>query len=122
MILDDIKNKLQEIDPLVFYGMADDTDENDNPLTVWNYIVFRRKALSSSTNKTGYSDRFVVAIIRENYIPEGLDVAVIEKMDEIGLRLSSPDSPFEYTKNPNTNTVVELLTLEFVKARKRVGL
>ena len=120
MILNEIKEKLKEIDPIVFYGMADEVDEDNNPIAEWNYIVFMRKSLSSNTNKTGYSDRFTVAIIRENFIPEGLDVNVIEKMDEIGLKLASPDSPYSYTKNPNTNTVVEILTMEFVKARKRV--
>lgn len=117
MILDDIKNKLEEVDPFVFYGMVDEQEIK----TEWNYIVFMRKSLSSSTNKTGYSDRYVVAIVRENFIPEGLDISVIERMDEIGLRLSSADSQYSYSKNPNTNTVVELLTMEFLKARKRVG-
>lgn len=120
MILDDIKNKLKEIDPLVFYGMADDVDENNEPITEWNYTVFMRKLFQSSQNKTAYSDRFSVTVIRENFIPEGLDVSIIEKMDEIGLRLASPDCPYNYVKNPNTNTVVELLTMEFVRARKRV--
>lgn len=119
MILDEIKNKLEECDPHVFYGLA---DENDNAVKrEWNYTVFRRKALSASANKTGFSDRFIVAVARENFIPEGLDTTIIEKMEEIGLRLASPDSPFEYTKNPNTSAVVELLVMEFVKARKRVG-
>lgn len=121
MILDDIKNKLKEIDPNVFYGMADETDENDNPITEWNYIVFMRKTLSANQNKTSFSDRFIVAIVRENFIPEGLDMDVIAKMDEIGLRLANLDGQYNYTKNPNTNTVVELLTMEFVNARKRVG-
>lgn len=117
MILEEVKNKLKEADPLVFYGMVDETEIT----LAWNYTVFMRTALSSSTNKTGYSDRLKVVIIRENFIPEGLDVEVIEKMNEIGWRLASPDCPYEYVKNPNTNTVVELLTMEFVKARKRVG-
>lgn len=119
MILDDIKTKLKEVDPIVFYGMADDVDENGDQIMEWNYTVFMRKSLSSSQNKTGFSDRFSVTVIRENFIPEGLDISIIEKMDEIGLRLASPDSQYNYVKNPNTNTVVELLTMEFVKARKR---
>lgn len=116
MILQEIKDKLLEIDPNVFYGMVDDTVID----TDWNYIVFMRKSLSVSNNKTGQSDRFTVAIIRENFIPEGLDNAVIEKMTEIeGMRLANPDCLYNYTLKPNTNTVVELLTMEFVKARKR---
>lgn len=120
MILDDIKSKLEEIDPLVFYGLADDKDENGDPIARWDYTVFRRKALSYSDSKKGYTDRFTVGIVRENYIPEGLDVAIIDKMCEIaGMRLANPDSQYEYTQKPNTNTVVEVLTMEFVKARKR---
>lgn len=118
MILDDIKSKLQEIDEKVFYGMADFSEiERTND---WNYIVFMRKTLSASPNKTGYSDHFTVAIIREDFIPEGLDIAVVEKMCEIsGMKLASPDCPYNYTQKQNTNTVVEVLTMEFVKARKR---
>ena len=120
MILDEIKAKLHEIDPLVFYGLADDKDENGEDIVRWDYTVFRRKALSYSDSKKGYSDRFSVAIVRENYIPDGLDVAIIDKVCEIaGMRLANPDSQYNYTQKPNTNTVVEVLEIEFVKARKR---
>lgn len=120
MILQEIKDKLREIDPIVFYGMADDKDDDNRPITEWNYIVFMRKSLGVATNRTGYSDRYTVAIVREEFIPEGLDVAVINKMCEIdGMKLANPDCLYSYTMKQNTNTVVELLTMEFVKARKR---
>lgn len=116
MILQEIQTKLEELDPKVFYGMVDETVITNE----WNYIVFSRKALSASNNRTGYSDRFTVAVIREGYIPEDFDIAVIEKMCEIsGMKLASPDSQYTYVQKPNTNTVVELLTMEFVRARKR---
>lgn len=119
MILEEIKAKLEEIDPHVFYGMVDSNDQDVQK--VWNYIVFSRKSLSYSDTKKGYTDRFNVAIIRENFIPEGLEFDVINKMLEIsGMRLANPDSQYNYTLKPNTNTVVELLTMEFVKPRKRV--
>lgn len=117
MILEEIEAKLREVDPLVFYGKVDENKVKDD----WNYIVFMRKSLEIGAQKREYSDRFVVAIIRENYIPEGLDTSVIEKMCEIhGMRIASTDCTYTYTQKPNTNTVVELLTMEFVKARKRV--
>lgn len=117
MLLEDIQNKLEEIDSNVFYGMAD----KERITHDWNYIVFMRKSLSVSDTKQSYSDRFTVAIIRENFIPEGLEIQVIEKMLEIkGMRLASPDCNYSYVEKPNTNVVVELLTMEFVKARKRV--
>ena len=117
MILETIENKLKELDPNVIYGMVDDSVITNE----WNYIVFMRKSLSVSDSRQGYSDRFTVAIIRENYIPEGLDIEVIEKMKEIaGMKLASSDSEYNYTIKPNTNAVVEILTMEFVKSRKRV--
>lgn len=118
MILEEIESKLKEIDNNVFYGMADSEDiKNTNK---WDYIVFSRKTLSADTQKNSYAEHFVVGIVRENYIPEGLDESVITKMREIaGMRLASPDSQYSYVQKPNTNTVVELLTIEFVKPRKR---
>lgn len=118
MLLEDIQSKLKEIDSNVFYGMADE----EKITAEWNYIVFMRKALSINDMKQGYSDRFTVAIIRENFIPEGLEIQVIDKMLEItGMRVANPDCPYSYIKKPNTNVVVELLTIEFVRARKRVA-
>ena len=117
MILEEIEKKLQEIDSRVYYGMADQAEAEKE----WNYIVFSRNSLSASESKKAYTDHFTVAIVRENYIPEGLDTLVIEKMCELaGVRLGNPDSQYQYTRKPNTNTVVELLTMEFVRARKRV--
>lgn len=117
MLLNDIKNVLEEIDSKVFYGMVDESKIEYE----WNYIVFMRKSLSVDDKRLGYSDRYTVAIIRENFIPEGLEIQVIDKMRDIaGMKLASPDSPYNYTKNTNTNNVVEILTMEFVKPRKRV--
>ena len=106
MLMQEIQTKLEELDPQVFYGMVD----KEAITNEWNYVVFRRKALSVSDTKKGYSDRFIVAIIREDFIPEGLEIQVIDKMLEIaGMRLANPDCPYEYIQKPNTNIVVELL-------------
>lgn len=114
MLLNDIKRKLEEIDPIVCYGIAD----NKLMQMAWNYIVFSRSKLVESQNKTAYSDYFDVAIIREHFIPEGIDEQVIEKMLEIkGVRLAG-DGEYRYAQKPNTNIVVEMLTLHFVRARK----
>lgn len=118
MILEDIQQKLLGIDSKVFYGKVDEKEiEND-----WNYIVFMRKKLSFDAQKNSFSDKFIVAVIRENFIPDGLENDVIEAMRTIpGVKLSSADGEYNYVQKPNTNTVVEILTLEFVRARKRVG-
>lgn len=115
MILDDIKTKLEEVDEKVYYGMVDDEVRE----TVWNYTVFNRVSLKPVQNRTGYSDYYDVHIIRENFVPEGLDIEVINKMLEIdGMRLAGGDGSYNYVKKPNTNIVVEMLTLQFVRARK----
>lgn len=115
MILSDIEAKLQELDPKVFYGVVDKSELE----TVWDCIVFGRTNIKFSTQKTASSDYFEVLIIRENYIPEGFDTKVIQALAELdGVRLAGVDGQFDYVQKPNTNTVVEMLTLTFVRSRK----
>lgn len=114
MLLTDIEAVLQEIDPRVYYGMVDKRIAE----TEWNYIVFNRTGVKYSANKTAASDAFDVHIIRENYIPDGLENEVVEKISALpGVRVTG-DSVFNYSQKPNTNIVVEILTISFVRARK----
>lgn len=116
MILEDITNKLKEIDENVFYGIVD----NSMREIPWNYIVFERKRMRTNENKTGYSYFYSVHIIREAFIPEGLEESMIAKMLEIpGMRLAGDDGEYDYILKPNTNTVVEMFSIDFVKARKK---
>ena len=62
MILETIKNKLQEVDSNVFYGMVDKSMRE----TEWDYIVFNRKITKPGNEKTGYSHYFKVSIIFHN--------------------------------------------------------
>lgn len=115
MILDDIQNKLLEVNSKVYYGAVDEKERE----TVWEYIVFDRQKTSIKENRTGYGDYFSIHYISEEYVPEGTDSAIISKMLEIhGMRLASNDIEYTYTMKPNTNTVVEIMTLSFVRARK----
>lgn len=115
MFLADIEAKLKEIDPNVYYGMVDESMKE----TVWDYIVFNRTNIRPSSNRTSAADRFDVHIIRENFIPEETDEAVIAKLQELpGVRLAGEDCEFTYVQKPNTNIVVEMLTIPFVRARK----
>ena len=115
MILADIEAVLKEIDPIVYYGAVDRSMRE----TVWNYIVFNRTKIKRSANKTSASDCFDVHIIRENYIPEGLEEEIIEKLCALpGVRLAMEDINFVQDRKPNTNSVVEILTISFVRARK----
>lgn len=115
MILNDIKGKLLEIDPNVYYGMVDDSIRELR----WDYIVFDRRRIKPSENRTSHGCYYSVHIVREDFVPEGLALAVINKMCEIpGMRLAGSDMTFEYTAKPNTNQTVEMLSIEFVKAIK----
>ena len=104
-----------EVDPNVFYGMVDNRIRE----TVWDYIVFDRKRIAISQNKTSFAYYFSVHIVRENFIPEGLEKTVIDKMLEIpGMRIADNDPAFEYVPKPNTNIVVEMLSIDCVKPVK----
>ena len=121
MILQEVKDKLMEIDPNVFYGMITEEDMKERDLQLWNYIVFNRIKKSQSTNKTGYGEHFTVHIIRENFIPEGLEEELIEKLCEIsGIRIVG-DGTYTYVQKPNTNVVIEMFSVEFVKTKKKVS-
>ena len=111
-----IREKLEEIDPLVFYGMAGNLRED----VLWNYMVYFRERRRPSENKTGKNYLFHVAIVRENEIPEGLDDKVIGKILEIpGVRLSG-DAIYSYTEKDNTGAAVEVLDITFVKPMKEM--
>ena len=115
MILNDIKEKLLEVDPIVYYGAVN----KDRKEHIWDYIVFERKVMKPNANQTGYSYYFSVHIIRENFIPEGIDLAVINKMREIpGMKLVGEDMAYTYTVKPGTETVIEMLSIDFVRPVK----
>lgn len=114
-MLNEVKAKLEEIDPRVYYGAVDKSVRE----TDWNYIVFNRQPLKITGNGTGYADYFDVHIVRENFVPEGTDEEVITKMREInGVRLSGETHEYTYIQKPNTNVIVEMLSLHFVRVRK----
>ena len=121
MILNDIKKVLESIDPIVFYGLTPSRiyDAQHREVNTWDYIVFNRTKLKSSAQKTSYVDAFEVHIVREEFIPEGIDIEVIEKLTALpGVKLASEDGVYDYTMKPGTSHVVEMLTLSFTRARK----
>lgn len=121
MFLDNVKKALKEIDPIVFYGLVPSrlVNEKGKEVDAWDYTVFNRIKLKHNPNKTSFSDGFEVHIVREEYIPEGTDTDVIAKLTAIpGIKLADEDGTFDYMIKPNTDTVVEMLTLTFVRARK----
>ena len=115
VILEDIESKLREVAPCVYYGMVDKSRKE----TEWNYIVFNRKSIKHSGNRTADTDYFDVHIIRENYIPDKFEDGIITRLCALpGVRLASADSVYQYVAKPNTNIVVEMLTISFIRARK----
>lgn len=114
-MLQTIKTKLQEVSDLVFYGSADDVGNN----ALWNYIVFFRARTSRTANNTAFTDYYTVAIISENFVPDEMISSVISVMESIpGIRLSSSDIEFNYSRKPSTNKVIEIATLTFSRARR----
>ena len=117
MILNDIKEKLEEIDENVFYGAVNSRMKE----TLWNYTVFNRVKLSPNQNKTGYTAEYSVHIVREDFIPEGLEEEVIEALKSIkGVRVNSEGGSYDYVTKPSTDTVVEMFSINFYIPRKAV--
>lgn len=116
-MLNEIEETLKELDKNVYYGMSTHDEDNE-----WNYIVFNRKKMKpSSKNLLGFTDYYSITIVRENYIPEGFELKLIEEIEnKTKLKLADNEYMYNYVIKPNTNTVVELLTIDFIKAKKRV--
>ncbi len=115
-LLNQIRAALEEFGKPVFYGSADNSI-NDKP---WNFYVFSRKDITpSGKSSLDYTQHYEVAIIRENYIPEGHEWEVIKAVTEAtGCRLTKQPFLYAYTRKNDTDLVIEMLVIEFSKAVK----
>lgn len=114
-ILTEINEKLLELNNNVWYGMSEEVTNLDT----LDYIVFFRDYTTFSQEKQSFSDYYTVAIVQENYIPEDYFLQVIEKMTEIkGMKVTNDNINYDYTKKPNTDIIIEIATINFVKGRK----
>ena len=114
--LNDVRDALADIDPNVYYGTAAKLPKG----APWNYIVFSRSTMGRSPGRTGMADGVEVAIVREEYIPDGLAEAVVEAVEAIpGMRQASGDARYYYDVRPGTTTTCEMLLLDFTRARRR---
>ena len=114
-MLKTIKDALESLGKPVFYGRAAKMELADT----WDYIVFWRNTLNPSEKKTGVVESFTVALVEEEYVADDDISAVITSMKAIpGVRLANENMPFEYTTKPSTDTVLELVTLNFVRPKK----
>lgn len=117
-MLELIESKLQEVLNPVYYGSAKDDEEN---ITLWNYIVFWRDSTKRSPNNTSFTDYYTVAIVHEDWVPNELIEQIISNMEAIpGVRLANNEIGFNYSRKPSTNAVIEIATLTFSQPRKRV--
>lgn len=114
MILEELKTKLETLDSNVYYGLCIDEQ------AVWDYTVFYRDSMRANVNKTSYSDYYTIAVVRENYIDEDLELQYIDAIADLdGFRLGG-DVSFSYVRKTNTKTVVEIMTIPIVRMKKRV--
>lgn len=113
-MLNKLKKALEQFNMPAYYG------QSTHKGNIWDYFVFKR----SHTKKAGKSScdflqYYQLAIIKEDYIPEGFEFEVIKAVIEAtGLRLADSDFTYNYTLKNDTDLVVEVLIIEFVKTIK----
>ena len=114
--LDRIREALETVDDVVFYGTAAGLHESDP----WDYTVFSREETRAKDNLTGFTNVYSVAMVRESYVPDGAAAEVIGAMPAFpDMRLAHGTSVCcYYTTTPGTKNGVEMMTLRFVKAVK----
>lgn len=115
-MLSDIQTALEELGLPVYYGAAGQLSGED----VWDYIVFYRRTLEPSTNKTGLAQVYEVAVVCEEFVPDETVLGVIDAMTALpGFKLKDTGGEYQYTTKPNTEQVIEILTLDFVRPMRR---
>lgn len=104
----------------VYYGRC-----TEKEMKKWNMFVFRRtKTTKNNSAKVDFQTFYEVAVIRENYIPEGYVQKVIDKLqtqDEEGTKLkaTADDIQYAYSFKGNTSVVLEAAFIQFVHPEKR---
>ena len=97
-----------------FYGNA--TLKNTE---TWDYTVFRRSTTKKAGSGSDFVRRYTVAIIRENFIPEGLEFEVIEAVKaKTKLKLADADITYSYVFKGQTDFVVEIALITFSEPLK----
>lgn len=107
--------KIERPDRL-YYGVAAKLPDG----APWRYTVFSRDADKPKDSLTGYTHRYLVAVVREGYVPEGHDLEVIDAMLSIpGMKLDrTASTEYLYSVKPGTKDTVEEMVIHFVKAVK----
>lgn len=114
-MLKTISDELTKTGLPVWYGAARTLTAED----VWDYIVFYRTSMQPTGNKRGMADTYEVAIVQEEYVPDEVIQQVVTLMLGIpGMRMAQGGGEYNYTRKPNTDQIVEVLTLDFVRPSK----
>ena len=113
-MLDKIRDTLQGFGK-TYYGNAN-PKENE----AWDYYVFRRSSLKKAgSSGTDFVRRYTVAIVKEDYIPEGHEFEVIKAVREATrMRLADIDITYSYTFKGATDFVVEVAMITFAETIK----
>lgn len=115
-MLSDIKTALEALGLTVYYGAAGTLSGEDE----WSYIVFYRTTLGPTGGKTGLAQVYEVALVHEDYVPDELVLDTIDAMTALpGVRLADTGGTYQYTTKPNTEQVIEILTIDFVRPMRR---
>lgn len=114
--LDDVRKALLTVDEEVHYGTAAKHAQKKP----WNYTVFSRTTTKPKDNLTGYSDGYLVSVVRENYVPDTTLDEIVSAMSVIpGIKLDrNHDVEYVYDVKPGTSNTVEMMIVYFCKGRK----
>lgn len=112
--LEKIEAALKEIDPRTYYGTAAKIGR-DEP---WDYTVFGRESATMNANYTSLTEVYPVAVIRENYVPESMEDAVLAAMRTIPGIKPTGDVVYDYMVKPGTTDIVEMMIIRFQRSRK----
>lgn len=115
-MLDEIKRALAAIDgQTVAFGDARSLSGSN----LRNYTVFARDRTSISKDRHGSTDYFTFAVVRENFIPEGLIDRTLQALWAIGLKGPSSEVEYDYGVIGKTGCVLEIAVFTMFRPEKR---
>lgn len=116
-MLNEIRAALEALDDVVVYGDARQLGGRN----IFSYTVFARRGTAIRPDKTGLTEYYEFAVVRENYIPEGLILRYVEALWAIGLQGPEGQVEPDYAVVGKTNTVIEIAVWRMYRPAKRSG-
>lgn len=116
-MLNELMDALREFGYPVIYGNVTDAMEEIKE-NKWDFFVVKKNTLAKGSY--GYNLKIAVAFISEDYIKEGFEIEIIEKVrKKTKLKLANNDIEFDYTRKGTSTTIVEGCIINFVKELKK---